>query len=310
MLKPSTVILLLTLTLLYWPSPVFAEKIAAIHHSVELNSSLTQHRVNLDVYLPHNYVAGRQQPYPVLYTTAGDSRFELLQAQIAWLSHTSFSPVPQLVIVRVPRLSFAGAEALSDRQYYALLAKVLRQEVQPALNTRFNLAPFSIIEGYSSRGNMALALLQHANGFFNAAVILALFLVANSLLWADAVIAALKEIYDPEIPVNIYDLGLIYNVEIDEGHVMVTMTLTTPHCPVAESMPGEVELRVGAEALEPVPSWRLADRPQVAAWGQQLQEALNAAVDPSQRFLVQVVEDQEHQRYFLQLELMCCNGFR
>lgn len=62
----------------------------------------------------------------------------------------------------------------------------------------------------------------------------------------EAVITALKEIFDPEIPVNIYDLGLIYNVEINDGHAMVTMTLTTPHCPVAESMPGEVELRVGA----------------------------------------------------------------
>ena len=63
----------------------------------------------------------------------------------------------------------------------------------------------------------------------------------------DAVIEALKEIYDPEIPVNIYDLGLIYGVDVtDEGHVAVTMTLTTPHCPVAESMPGEVELRVGS----------------------------------------------------------------
>lgn len=62
----------------------------------------------------------------------------------------------------------------------------------------------------------------------------------------EAVIEALKEIYDPEIPVNIYDLGLIYNVEINNGHAMVSMTLTTPHCPVAESMPGEVELRVGA----------------------------------------------------------------
>ena len=62
----------------------------------------------------------------------------------------------------------------------------------------------------------------------------------------EAVIAALKEIYDPEITVNIYDLGLIYNVEINDGHAVVAMTLTTPHCPVAESMPGEVELRVGA----------------------------------------------------------------
>jgi FeS assembly SUF system protein len=62
----------------------------------------------------------------------------------------------------------------------------------------------------------------------------------------EAVIDALKEIYDPEIPVNIYDLGLIYGVEVAEGHAAVTMTLTTPHCPVAESMPGEVELRVGS----------------------------------------------------------------
>lgn len=63
----------------------------------------------------------------------------------------------------------------------------------------------------------------------------------------DAVIAALKEIYDPEIPVDIYELGLVYGVDVTEqAHVVVTMTLTTPHCPVAESMPGEVELRVGA----------------------------------------------------------------
>jgi FeS assembly SUF system protein len=63
----------------------------------------------------------------------------------------------------------------------------------------------------------------------------------------DGIIAALKEIYDPEIPVNIYDLGLIYGVEVTpDGHAVVSMTLTTPNCPVAETMPGEVELRVGA----------------------------------------------------------------
>jgi FeS assembly SUF system protein len=60
-----------------------------------------------------------------------------------------------------------------------------------------------------------------------------------------AVIEALKSIYDPEIPVDIYELGLIYDVAISEdGDAVITMTLTTPHCPVAESMPGEVELRV------------------------------------------------------------------
>jgi FeS assembly SUF system protein len=63
----------------------------------------------------------------------------------------------------------------------------------------------------------------------------------------EAVLDALKDIYDPEIPVNIYDLGLIYDVEITpERHALIKMTLTTPNCPVAESMPGEVELRVGS----------------------------------------------------------------
>lgn len=59
------------------------------------------------------------------------------------------------------------------------------------------------------------------------------------------VVAALKEIYDPEIPVNIYDLGLIYNIKIDDkGVVEVEMTLTTPGCPVAQTFPGEVEAAV------------------------------------------------------------------
>lgn len=63
----------------------------------------------------------------------------------------------------------------------------------------------------------------------------------------ESVVAALRDIFDPEIPVNIYDLGLIYGVDVGtDGDVVVTMTLTTPHCPVAESMPSEVELRVGA----------------------------------------------------------------
>jgi FeS assembly SUF system protein len=61
----------------------------------------------------------------------------------------------------------------------------------------------------------------------------------------DSVVEALKSVYDPEIPVDIYELGLIYDVAISEdGDATITMTLTTPHCPVAESLPNEVELRV------------------------------------------------------------------
>jgi len=61
----------------------------------------------------------------------------------------------------------------------------------------------------------------------------------------ESVIEALKDIFDPEIPVNIYDLGLIYGVDVtSEADVTITMTLTTPHCPVAETMPAEIEMRV------------------------------------------------------------------
>lgn len=62
----------------------------------------------------------------------------------------------------------------------------------------------------------------------------------------EEVIKVLKTIYDPEILVDIYELGLIYDVQIsDEGEAKVLMTLTTPNCPVAESLPMEVEEKVG-----------------------------------------------------------------
>ena len=58
----------------------------------------------------------------------------------------------------------------------------------------------------------------------------------------DKVISEIKKIYDPEIPVNIYELGLIYNVDVDnKNKVNIEMTLTSPNCPVAESLPNSVK---------------------------------------------------------------------
>lgn len=78
------------------------------------------------------------------------------------------------------------------------------------------------------------------------------------------IITALKTVYDPEIPVDIYELGLVYDVQIsDQGSVKVVMTLTTPNCPVAESLPAEVREKVAeVEGVKEVdleltfePSW-------------------------------------------------------
>ena len=61
------------------------------------------------------------------------------------------------------------------------------------------------------------------------------------------IIEALRTVYDPEIPVNIYELGLVYKIDIeDDDKVLLEMTLTSPHCPVAETLPGEVEHKVAA----------------------------------------------------------------
>ncbi|WP_101067843.1 SUF system Fe-S cluster assembly protein [Roseovarius salinarum] len=71
----------------------------------------------------------------------------------------------------------------------------------------------------------------------------------------DQIVEACRSVYDPEIPVNIYDLGLIYTIDIDaENAVKVIMTLTAPGCPVAGEMPGWV-----AEAIEPVPGVKQVD---------------------------------------------------
>ena len=58
----------------------------------------------------------------------------------------------------------------------------------------------------------------------------------------EKIIKEIKKIYDPEIPVNIYELGLIYEIKVEKNnHIKVKMTLTTPNCPVAESLPKEVK---------------------------------------------------------------------
>ena len=61
----------------------------------------------------------------------------------------------------------------------------------------------------------------------------------------DKIITVLKTVYDPEIPVNIYDLGLIYNIEIEDKKLRIIMTLTSPNCPMADQMIDEMKTNLG-----------------------------------------------------------------
>ena len=83
----------------------------------------------------------------------------------------------------------------------------------------------------------------------------------------DAIIEAIKKVKDPELPINIYDLGLIRKIDIDGGDVQIKMTLTTPNCPVADLMPTQVFDEISRiEGTETVrvelvwePAWSVAD---------------------------------------------------
>lgn len=72
-------------------------------------------------------------------------------------------------------------------------------------------------------------------------------LIEHKILLESEIVRKLKEIFDPEVPVNIYDLGLIYGIEVSDAmHVLVKMTLTAPNCPVAESLPVDVKHAVAS----------------------------------------------------------------
>ncbi len=97
--------------------------------------------------------------------------------------------------------------------------------------------------------------------------------VSETIQLQDKVIETLRTCYDPEIPVNIYDLGLIYEVNVERtGEVRVRMTLTAPSCPVAGTLPGEVEMKikelpgVSAAKIELVwePPWDMAKMSEAA----------------------------------------------
>ncbi len=70
----------------------------------------------------------------------------------------------------------------------------------------------------------------------------------NLLKMEEEIVKALKTVYDPEIPVNIYDLGLVYDIDInhDTGHVVITMTLTSPNCPIVDFLVTDTQMRVEA----------------------------------------------------------------
>ena len=131
---------------------------------------------------------------------------------------------------------------MSDREEYHYPNSVKSLEVvSPDGGARVASSPGSPAEGGSSEPSKTPNL--NAQSIIDRAIDPNISQQQKSL--KEKVIDALKMVYDPEIPVDIYELGLIYDIQINsENHVDVKMTLTAPGCPVAGSLPGEVQARV------------------------------------------------------------------
>jgi len=125
-------------------------------HTIE--SKQANASLKFKVALPWGY--DKNKAYPVLYTTAGGSRFNSLTYQLDWLSHVAMGPMPQFIVVNVPQVTvpsdmhpkFVAASGIANE----LQLTVLAQEVMPYIEEHFLTQGFNLLEGYSSNGNFVL----------------------------------------------------------------------------------------------------------------------------------------------------------
>ncbi len=142
--------------------------------AILIDSKIAKQALKFKVYLPEGYQQSSSQKYPVIYTTAGSRRFELIKQQLDWLSHVDFGPIPPLILVSVP---FVEVETNVEPKNVAasgvnssITLKVMRDEVMPYVKNNYRTQLFNIIEGFSSTGNLPLYALEESPDLFNALI--------------------------------------------------------------------------------------------------------------------------------------------
>ncbi|WP_462164085.1 alpha/beta hydrolase-fold protein [Pseudoalteromonas xiamenensis] len=145
--------------------------------SKQMTSSL-----RLKVVLPNSYLDKSTYHYPLLLTLAGESQINSVIAQVDWLSHVSFGPMPEVILVQLPQLNTSDAIA----------KKVVIEEILPHLRTQFRLAPFTMIEGFSTSGVAALDYFAEFPTIFQATIVSSPAFGLKNDAWLAELIAKLK----------------------------------------------------------------------------------------------------------------------
>lgn len=138
---------------------------------VTIDSAIANQQVTVDVSLPPSYNNQLERAYPVFISAAGGSRLNVVHEQVKWLSHVSFAPIPEVIFMTLPNIDFGKLNNKFDQasgKQDEIKAKVLVNEVLPALAKQYRMTEYRVLEGFSSLGNFALYLLRHHSDQFNA----------------------------------------------------------------------------------------------------------------------------------------------
>jgi len=157
-------------SLLVWALSAFQVQAREVTKEVTINSKIAQQALTFHITLPSNYQSDGTSRYPVFYTTSGNSRLNMLKAQVDWLSHVGFAPLPQLFIVSLPSVEadkFTKASGSLD----TLVTQVYEKEIIPYIDKHYRTQPYRIIEGFSSTANLLLSIFLEKPQLFNAYLI-------------------------------------------------------------------------------------------------------------------------------------------
>ena len=178
MLKPLFYICLI-LAVFTNQSVANSTKIRKHSHTFHFPNSKTTETV--EVLLPQDYQSS-DKTYPVLFTTAGQNRLNMMIPMLDWLTHVDWSPIPQLIVVTVPTIN-EGVEMFKDDgasgKFDSATAKWLGKTLIPFVNNKYRTQPFRILESFSSYGNFPLYVFQQHNEMFHSYISISPALVLN-----------------------------------------------------------------------------------------------------------------------------------
>ncbi|MBM7074199.1 hypothetical protein JQC92_19570 [Shewanella sp. 202IG2-18] len=154
---------------------------ASNEHNHEFKFPKSNITETVKVFLPEAYNESKST-YPVLYTTAGTRRLNMMAPMLDWLTHVDWSPIPQLIIVTVPTIN-EGIEMFKDDgasgKFDKATTQWLGETLIPFINDKYRTQPFRILEGFSSYGNFPLYVYQHQPELFQSYISLSPALVLN-----------------------------------------------------------------------------------------------------------------------------------